>query len=137
VSEQTIPRPRVPAPEPDLTPEVIVARARALIPAIREQQDEAEKLGRHTPELDKKFTEAGFYRMLQPRRFGGYAFDMLTYWKVIMAAAEGDPGGEPGRRTAHPGRQLHVGAADHPAQRERHAELRRIHPRRRLRPGPA
>ena len=93
MSEQTIPRPHdVPAPEPDLTPETIVARARSLIPAIREQQDEAEKLGRHTPELDKKFTEAGFYRILQPRRFGGYAFDMVTYWKVIFAVAEGDPG---------------------------------------------
>jgi 3-hydroxy-9,10-secoandrosta-1,3,5(10)-triene-9,17-dione monooxygenase len=93
VSEQTIPRPHdVPAPEPDLTPETVVTRAHALIPAIREQQDEAEKLGRHTPELDKKFTEAGFYRILQPRRFGGYAFDMVTYWKVIFAVAEGDPG---------------------------------------------
>jgi 3-hydroxy-9,10-secoandrosta-1,3,5(10)-triene-9,17-dione monooxygenase len=93
VSEQTLPRPHdVPAPEPDLTPETIVARARALIPAIREQQDEAEKLGHHTPELDKKFTEAGFYRILQPRRFGGYAFGMDTFWKVIFAVAEGDPG---------------------------------------------
>ena len=93
MSEQTIPRPHdLPAPESDLTPETIVARARALIPAIREQQDEGEKLGRHTPELDKKFTEAGFYRILQPRRFGGYAFDMVTYWKVIFAVAEGDPG---------------------------------------------
>jgi 3-hydroxy-9,10-secoandrosta-1,3,5(10)-triene-9,17-dione monooxygenase len=82
----------IPAPEPDLTPEVIVARARALIPAVSEQQDEAEKLGHHTPELDKSFTEAGFYRMLQPKRFGGYAFGMDTFWKVILAVAEGDPG---------------------------------------------
>jgi 3-hydroxy-9,10-secoandrosta-1,3,5(10)-triene-9,17-dione monooxygenase len=93
VSEQTIPRPQdVPAPEPGLTAETIVARARALVPAIREQQDEAERLGHHTAELDKKFTEAGFYRMLQPRRFGGYAFGMDTFWKVILAVAEGDPG---------------------------------------------
>lgn len=54
--------------------------------------DEAEKLGHHTPELDAKFTDAGFYRMLQPRRFGGYAFGMDTFWKVIFAVAEGDPG---------------------------------------------
>jgi 3-hydroxy-9,10-secoandrosta-1,3,5(10)-triene-9,17-dione monooxygenase len=77
----------IPPPEPDLTPEAIVARARALIPAIREQQDEAERIGHHIPELDKKFTEAGFYRMLQPKRFGGYAFGMDTYWKVIFAVA--------------------------------------------------
>jgi len=79
-------------PEPDLTEEAIVARARALIPVIREQQDEAEKIGHHVPELDEKFTEAGFYRILQPRRFGGYAFGMDTFWKVITAVAEGDPG---------------------------------------------
>jgi 3-hydroxy-9,10-secoandrosta-1,3,5(10)-triene-9,17-dione monooxygenase len=91
--EQTIPGAHeVRAPEPGLTPETIIARARALIPAIREQQDEAERLGHHTAELDKKFTEAGFYRLLQPKRFGGYAFDVLTFWKVIMAVAEGDPG---------------------------------------------
>jgi 3-hydroxy-9,10-secoandrosta-1,3,5(10)-triene-9,17-dione monooxygenase len=93
VPEQTISRPHgVRAPEPDLTPEAIIARARALVPAIREQQDEAEKLGRHTAELDRKFTEAGFYRILQPKRFGGYGFDLATYWKVIMTVAEGDPG---------------------------------------------
>jgi 3-hydroxy-9,10-secoandrosta-1,3,5(10)-triene-9,17-dione monooxygenase len=93
VPEQIITRAHeVRMPEPGLTAETIVTRARALIPAIREQQDEAEKLGRHTAELDKKFTEAGFYRIVQPKRFGGYAFDLLTYWKVIMAVAEGDPG---------------------------------------------
>jgi 3-hydroxy-9,10-secoandrosta-1,3,5(10)-triene-9,17-dione monooxygenase len=93
VPEQIIPRAyEVRVPEPGLTPETMVDRARALIPAIREQQGEAEKLGRHTAELDKKFTEAGFYRIVQPKRFGGYAFDLLTYWKVMMAVAEGDPG---------------------------------------------
>ena len=92
MSEQTAAYPGIPVPEPDLTPEVIVARARALIPAIREQQDEAEKIGHHTQELDEKFTAAGFYRILQPRRFGGYAFGMDTFWKVILAVAEGDPG---------------------------------------------
>jgi 3-hydroxy-9,10-secoandrosta-1,3,5(10)-triene-9,17-dione monooxygenase len=93
VPEQIIPRTHeFRVPEPDLTPEAIVARARDLIPAIRDQQDEAERIGHHTAELDKKFAEAGFYRMLQPKRFGGYAFDLLTFWKVMMAVAEGDPG---------------------------------------------
>jgi 3-hydroxy-9,10-secoandrosta-1,3,5(10)-triene-9,17-dione monooxygenase len=93
VSEQTVSRPaQIAAPEPGLTAETIVARAKALIPAIREQADEAEKIGHHTAELDAKFTEAGFYRMLQPKRFGGYAFGMDTFWRVIMAVAEGDAG---------------------------------------------
>ena len=93
MTEQTIPGTQeVRVPEPSLTPETIVARARGLIPAIREQQDEAERLGHHTAELDKKFTEAGLYRIVQPKRFGGYAFDVLTYWKAMLAVAEGDPG---------------------------------------------
>jgi 3-hydroxy-9,10-secoandrosta-1,3,5(10)-triene-9,17-dione monooxygenase len=82
----------VPPPEPGLTAETIIARARALIPAVRDQQDEAERLGHHTAGLDREFTGAGFYRMLQPRRFGGYEFGMDTFWKVMLAVSEGDPG---------------------------------------------
>jgi 3-hydroxy-9,10-secoandrosta-1,3,5(10)-triene-9,17-dione monooxygenase len=79
-------------PEPGLEPRALVERARALIPAVRDQQDEAERLGHHTAELDRKFTEAGFYRILQPRRFGGYAFGLPVFWRVMLAIAEGDPG---------------------------------------------
>jgi 3-hydroxy-9,10-secoandrosta-1,3,5(10)-triene-9,17-dione monooxygenase len=82
----------VPAPEPDLTPEAIIGRARALIPAIRDQQDEAEKLGHHTAELDRQFAAAGFYRILQPRRFGGYEFGLPTFWRAMLAVSAGDPG---------------------------------------------
>ena len=82
----------VPVPEPDLTQEAIVGRARALIPAIRDQQDEAERLGHHTAELDRQFVAAGFYRILQPRRFGGYEFDLPTFWRVMLAISAGDPG---------------------------------------------
>ena len=80
MSEATVSRPaQIPAPEPGLTAETIISRARALIPEIRDQADEAEKAGRHTAQLDQKFVEAGFYRMLQPKRFGGYAFGMDTF----------------------------------------------------------
>ncbi|MGD0241913.1 MAG: hypothetical protein ABSB59_16520 [Streptosporangiaceae bacterium] len=80
------------APEPDLAPRTLVERARALIPAIRDQQDEAERLGHHPAELNQQFTAAGFYRILQPRRFGGYAFGLPVFWRVMLAVAEGDPG---------------------------------------------
>ena len=82
----------VPVPEPDLTPEAVIGRARALIPAIRDQQDEAERLGHHTTELDRQFAAAGFYRILQPRRFGGYEFGLPTFWQVMLAVSAGDPG---------------------------------------------
>ena len=82
----------IPVPEPGLTPQAVIDRARALIPAIRAQQDEAERMGHHTAELDRQFTEAGFYRILQPRQFGGYAFGLPTFWRVMLAVSEGDPG---------------------------------------------
>ena len=82
----------IPVPEPDLTPEAVIERARALIPAVRAQQDEAERQGHHTAELDRQFTEAGFYRILQPRQFGGYAFGLPTFWRVMLAVSAGDPG---------------------------------------------
>jgi 3-hydroxy-9,10-secoandrosta-1,3,5(10)-triene-9,17-dione monooxygenase len=82
----------IPVPEPGLRPEAVIERARALIPAIRAQQDEAERLGHHTAELGRQFTEAGFYRILQPRQFGGYAFGLPTFWRAMLAVSEGDPG---------------------------------------------
>lgn len=82
----------VQAPEPDLTAKEIVARAAALKQKIREQQDESEQRGYHSEELHQEFLRAGFYRMLQPRRFGGYEFDLPTFWKAMVKISEGDPG---------------------------------------------
>lgn len=84
--------PEVPVPEPGLAPQEIIARAQALIPQVREQQEEAERLGHHTDALEREFVKAGFYRILQPRRFGGYEFDLPTFWKAMLAVATGDPG---------------------------------------------
>lgn len=79
-------------PEPGLTPGEVIARAHALIPQVRGQADEAERLGHHTGELDRAFIQAGFYRMLQPRRFGGYEFSLAAFWKAMLAVSAGDPG---------------------------------------------
>jgi 3-hydroxy-9,10-secoandrosta-1,3,5(10)-triene-9,17-dione monooxygenase len=82
----------VPVPEPDLTAAEIVARAAALKPRLRAEQDEAERLGHYTEGMHQEFLRAGFYRMLQPRRFGGYEFDLPTFWKAMVQISEGDPG---------------------------------------------
>lgn len=62
--------PEVSAPEPGLSPQEIIARAQALIPEVRAQQEDAERLGHHTEALEHEFAKAGFYRILQPRLFG-------------------------------------------------------------------
>jgi alkylation response protein AidB-like acyl-CoA dehydrogenase len=49
----------------------LIAKARALAPVLRERAPEAERL-RHLPDATQAaFREAGFYRILQPARYGG------------------------------------------------------------------
>jgi 3-hydroxy-9,10-secoandrosta-1,3,5(10)-triene-9,17-dione monooxygenase len=83
---------RLRIPEPDLTPAEMIRRAQALRPMLRAQQEEAERLGHYTPEVHQAFLDAGFYRLFQPRRFGGYEFPMETYFKVSIEIGAGDPG---------------------------------------------
>jgi 3-hydroxy-9,10-secoandrosta-1,3,5(10)-triene-9,17-dione monooxygenase len=81
----------IPVPEPDLTPREIVARAAAMRPKLLELQAETEERTFYSAETHREFTEAGFYRILQPRRFGGYEFDMPTYFRVVIEIARGCP----------------------------------------------
>ena len=81
----------IPVPEPGLTQDEIVQRARDMIPVLRERQEECERIGRLPDETSRDFVEAGFYRILQPRRFGGYEFDLPTFTRVAIALARGCP----------------------------------------------
>ena len=81
----------IPVPEPDLTPREIVARAEAMRDSLLEQQAATEERTFYSEETHRAFTEAGFYRILQPRRYGGYEFDLPTYFRVIMEIARGCP----------------------------------------------
>ncbi len=78
-------------PEPDLTPREIIARAEAMRPALLERQAETEERTYYSEETHEEFHRAGFYRMLAPRRFGGYEFDATTFYKVMMAISRGCP----------------------------------------------
>jgi 3-hydroxy-9,10-secoandrosta-1,3,5(10)-triene-9,17-dione monooxygenase len=81
----------VPVPEPNLTPQEMIARAVALRPRLREEQDETERRGVHSEALHQDFRKAGFYRAIQPRRFGGYEFDLKSYYKLAIELSRGDP----------------------------------------------
>jgi 3-hydroxy-9,10-secoandrosta-1,3,5(10)-triene-9,17-dione monooxygenase len=83
--------PSIPVPEPELTPAEILARAEALRPLLLEEQAATEKRGYYSEEIHEQFRAAGFYRILQPRRFGGYEFDLPTYARVITAVSRGCP----------------------------------------------
>ena len=78
-------------PEPYLTPEAMIARAREMLGVLRERQAECERAGRILPSTHQQFVEAGFYRIVQPRRFGGYEFDVPTFHRVMIEIARGCP----------------------------------------------
>lgn len=77
-------------PEPDLTPDQLVARAVALRPELIERQADAEQRTYYSDEMHQKFLDAGFYRTYVPRRFGGYEFDVKTMTRIQLELARGD-----------------------------------------------
>lgn len=90
--ESTIQEDGFPAPpEPDLTPEEIVARAEKIAPTLIERQNETEKRTYYAEDTHEEFRKAGFYRILVPRRYGGYEFDTETFVRVSLALSRGCP----------------------------------------------
>lgn len=87
----TIRQQSVRVPEPDLTPDAMIERAIAFQPRLRAEQDETERRGVYSEALHHEFRKAGFYRCLQPRRFGGYEFDVKTYYRIGIELSRGDP----------------------------------------------
>jgi 3-hydroxy-9,10-secoandrosta-1,3,5(10)-triene-9,17-dione monooxygenase len=67
-----------------MTPEAYLDRVRALLPTLRERAVYAEQLRRLPDETVKEFQEAGLFRALQPRRYGGYELDPGTFYRAVM-----------------------------------------------------
>src|SRR5712672_2448590 len=72
------------------TPAQVISRARALIPVLAERAAAAERERRLPEATIADMQAAGLFRVLQPRRWGGYEMDMTSYWEVQLALAEGD-----------------------------------------------
>jgi 3-hydroxy-9,10-secoandrosta-1,3,5(10)-triene-9,17-dione monooxygenase len=87
------PEPQTPIaqPEPGLAPAELLGRATALTPLLRARQAECEALGRVPDDVNAELVRGGFYRVLQPRRFGGYEFDVPTFYRVMMEISRGCP----------------------------------------------
>jgi 3-hydroxy-9,10-secoandrosta-1,3,5(10)-triene-9,17-dione monooxygenase len=79
----------IPQPEPNLTPDEIVDRARAMVPVLRERSAETEQLRTLPQQTVQDCVDAGFYRILQPRRFGGYEFGLRTFCDVMKHLSRG------------------------------------------------
>jgi 3-hydroxy-9,10-secoandrosta-1,3,5(10)-triene-9,17-dione monooxygenase len=76
-------------PEPDLTVDELLRRADTLRPLLRQRQTECEESGELSQDTNNRFLEAGFYRILQPRLFGGYEFALPDFIRVMIAIARG------------------------------------------------
>jgi len=87
----TTPFDPIPVPEPDMTPERLITRAVALRGLLRDQQEEADERGTYSPAVHAAFQQAGFYRVTQPRLFGGYEFDLGTNYRLLVEISRGHP----------------------------------------------
>jgi 3-hydroxy-9,10-secoandrosta-1,3,5(10)-triene-9,17-dione monooxygenase len=77
-------------PEADsITREELIARARAMIPRLKERAAETEKTRHLLPETVRELTEAGFFRIVQPKRFGGFEMGIDVLEEVVVEIGRG------------------------------------------------
>lgn len=75
----------------DVSAETLVERAAALRPLLLAQQEQSDRRGHYSDEVHKAFEDAGFYRILQPKRFGGLQLGPDVFLKVVMEISRGHP----------------------------------------------
>jgi alkylation response protein AidB-like acyl-CoA dehydrogenase len=71
------------------SPDDLIIRAESLIPFLRKRAGHADRNGEFSPEAIHQLREAGFFRILQPARFGGYGLDPSTLWSVTRQLGRG------------------------------------------------
>ncbi|MFC6634320.1 flavin-dependent monooxygenase [Microbulbifer taiwanensis] len=72
-----------------ITSEQLIQRARDLIPHLQETAARAQRERRVPVETVEKIQQAGLFRVLQPKRWGGYEMDPQVFFEIQMALAEG------------------------------------------------
>ena len=78
-------------PAPTATQDPVTA-ARALVPFLREQQAESDRLGRTPDATAARLQEAGIYSLATPRAYGGLQTTLTTWMEVITEIGRGDGG---------------------------------------------
>lgn len=76
-------------PDSRVLAEELIERARALVPVLAERAAQAERASKVPDETIADLREAGFFRVLQPKRYGGYELDPGVFYEIQMALAEG------------------------------------------------
>lgn len=65
----------------------ILESVRALLPAIAERAQTTDESGRIPEETIRELIDAGVFRMLQPKRYGGLESDMVEFYEVVRAVS--------------------------------------------------
>ncbi|MFI5780085.1 3-hydroxy-9,10-secoandrosta-1,3,5(10)-triene-9,17-dione monooxygenase oxygenase subunit [Nocardia sp. NPDC051570] len=65
----------------------VTERVDALLPMLRERAQEAEDLRRIPDETMKALAETGFFRLVQPRQWGGLAADPVVFYDTVRKIA--------------------------------------------------
>ena len=71
------------------TPENLIASAQSLVSGLRDRQFETEKAGFIAQNSIALLRDADLYRVLQPRKFGGFEHGIDTFVKVAKIVASG------------------------------------------------
>lgn len=67
----------------------IVDAAKALVPTLRERAQETEFVRRVSTEATESFRDSGFFRLMQPARYGGYEYGFTAFIDVISELGRG------------------------------------------------
>ena len=70
------------------SPEELYIRARDLHPILYERAANAAELRRLPDQTIQDFKDLGFFKILQPKRWGGYEMDPIVFYKVIGILGE-------------------------------------------------
>src|SRR3954469_4844896 len=71
------------------TPDLLIERARSLIPALRQRAPQAAADRKLPQETIDDFQRLGLTRCLQPAMFGGFASDYRVFSKMLRTLAQG------------------------------------------------
>mgnify|MGYP001186506773 CR=1 FL=1 len=67
----------------------LLSRAQNMLPLLEENAEKAEANRRIPKATDKAFREAGFYKIMQPTKFGGYELEFGTQTELAIILAPG------------------------------------------------
>ena len=77
------------APAGAVSAAALIERARALVPVLRDRQAEVAGLRRIPDEIVDRLRAADLYRVLLPRRFGGFELGWDDFFRIAAAVGSG------------------------------------------------